>query len=464
MLMNLTIPEILQATQGKLLQGNPGVKLGRVSTDSRTLQSGDIFIAIKGDNFDGHDFIKEVAPNAVLVIVAKEHIPIRKDTAVIYVKDTVKALGEIARFYRRKFKIPVIAITGSTGKTTTKEMLAKVLSAKFKVLSNVGTQNNHIGVPLTLFKLSKEHQVVVLEFGTNRFGDIRWLTHVAEPTVAVYTNIGESHLEFLKTPSGVLKEKLELAKNMPARSKIIINADNAYLAKLKERDLGKKIIRFGIQKKADYQASRCELVENRHMRFVVNGRYPMALRTPVAENIYNALAAISCGRLFRISYNDIKIALGQMDFPKGRQAVCKVGDYWFIDDTYNANPMSLRSAISTLSRLKTSGRKVLVCADMLELGAKSAPLHSAIGNFVAAANIDSVFTFGKFSRFISEAARAKNARLAVRHFTSLPQLHEQLKKYCRPGDAILVKGSRSMHMERTVDFLNKNLLCATAHT
>ncbi len=462
--MKLTIPEVLQATGGVLLQGRKAVTFRGISTDSRTLQAGDLFIAIAGEKFDGHHFVNEVAKKSPVMIVAKRGLRVAHGATVIYVKDTVKALGEIALAHRQKFKIPLIAITGSTGKTTTKEMVAQVLRTKFRVLSNFGTHNNHIGVPMTLLKLTNDHQIAVLELGTNRCGDIRWLTHVARPTVAVYTNIGESHLELLKTPQGVLREKLELAKNMPQKSMIIVNADNPYLAKFSEKDLRRKIIRFGIDSKADYRATDCQVIKNQNLQFTVNRRYLMSLRTPVMENVYNALAAISCGRLFQISYNDIKSALAWMEFPKGRQAVQRLGDYWLIDDTYNANPVSLRSAIGTLARLKTNGRRILVCADMLELGTKSQTLHSAIGEFVAEANIDSVFTFGKFSRFISATARAKSSRLAVRHFISLPRLHGYLKQYCRPGDAILVKGSRSMHMEQTIDFIKKNLILDASRT
>ena len=226
-----------------------------VCIDSRIVKKGELFIAVKGDVFDGHDFIDGVIAKGVRVLIVHKSIEVKDPkVSVIRVKDTIRALGDIARFHRLRFKIPVIALTGSAGKTTTKEMIAAVLGGKYKVLKNEGTQNNHIGVPLTLLKLKPAHTIVVLECGTNQPGDIRWLADVARPNVAVFTNIGESHLEKLKTISGVLKEKWELTSFMGSKDTVIINADDPLLSRQSRKKHKFKIMTYAIKVKANWTA------------------------------------------------------------------------------------------------------------------------------------------------------------------------------------------------------------------
>ncbi len=453
----LSAGEIIKATKGKLLQGDPRARVKGVSIDSRNFKTGELFVAIKGENHDGHAFVGQIERSASAVVVSRKDLTFKTKIPVIFVKDTTEALGRIAFAHRKKFKIPVIAITGSSGKTTTKDMLAEVLRSKYKVLSSVGTQNNQIGVPLTLLKLSREHEVAVLELGTNRFGDIRWLTEISKPAIAIYTTIGESHLECLKTPEGVLKEKLGLARFMAVDGKVILNLDNPYLAKVKSAQIRRKIIPFGCKSQAEFRASDEKLIDNQNLQFTVSGKYRMCLKTLSSENVYNALAVIACARLLKISFKDIGKALRRFQFPKGRQMIHKVDGFWVIDDTYNANPISFKSAVMTLSRMKTEGRRILVCADMLELGRQSEELHRQVGQLVGASPVDLVLSIGKFSKFISQEARSCHNRVAAYHFNSLLKLHKYLKDYCRSGDVILIKGSRGMHMERTVDFLLEKL-------
>jgi len=458
MSLNSIIKDILKATNGVLLQGDLSVPVRRISIDSRNFNKGDCFIAIPGKNFDGHDFVKDVAHKAGAILVSRPHLLLPHNKPVIYVRDTIKALGEIASAHRKRFRIPVIAITGSSGKTTTKELTATILGKRYHVLSNLGTQNNHIGVPLTLLRLTERHEVAILELGTNQFGDIEWLTHISYPTVAVYTTIGESHLECLKNPLGVLEEKLDLIRNMSPEGKVIFNTDNRYLRRIKEWLPRDKITTFGIHNPSHIKASHCHFVNNERLRFRVNNKYSFFLQTPVYENIYNALAAMACGRLLKVSYNNIGQALKNFKFLKGRQVIQKIKDVWLIDDTYNANPVSFRSAIGTLDRLQVPGKKILVCGDMLELGTKSRQLHRRVGQIILKSNIDMIFTFGHLTREISTVVRRQGNDKAVFHFRSLEALHKTLKFHCQRGDAILVKGSRAMGLERTIEFLNKNVL------
>jgi UDP-N-acetylmuramoyl-tripeptide--D-alanyl-D-alanine ligase len=449
------IHDIISATKGRLIQGPPAGRVAGVSIDSRTLKKGDVFIAIKGERFDGHRFIRKAVQKGAVVLIVGRKIKAPKGVSVIHVKDTVKALGHLARFHRRRFSVPVVAITGSSGKTTVKEMIAGVLKTKYTVLKNVATQNNHIGVPLTLFRLNKKHEIVVLEFGTNRPGDIRWLTQIAAPDVAVLLNIGESHLEFLKTPAGVFREKLDIIRYAPAGVTAILNNDDLFLKTIAAGKIAKQAVTFSLNGKADYRAENVECRGFRRLEFSLRPGGRFSLKTPGLHNVYNAIAAISCGRHFKINYNDIKKALSSFSAPSGRQRFRSVGPWRIIDDTYNANPVSMRSAVETLRCLPARGKKVLVCADMLELGRGSEQLHRAAGRYAAEAHLDLVLTWGKKARWISVGAKEKDPRLAAFHCRSLELLCKKLTAYCRPEDVILIKGSRRTGMERIIDFLKK---------
>ena len=451
------LQDILLATDGNLIRGKNTARIPGVSIDSRTLKRGDLFIAIKGKNFDGHDFIKEVIKKSASAIIVSRriHFPAAIAIPVILVTDTIKALGQIARFHRNRFPIPIVAITGSAGKTTTKEMVASVLGTEYSVLKNAATENNNIGVPLTLFKLNKSHEVAVVELGTNHFGEMRWLSKITNPTVAVFLNIAESHLEFLESLSGVFKEKFELVKNMSRDGCVIFNNDDHTLRKIAKKKIKQRLMSFGIETTCHYRANQICMEPDSTLRFRVNKREIIYLKTPARHNIYNALAAISCGRFLNISYANIRKALREFDSLKGRFSLYKIKQVRVIDDSYNANPLSLRSAIQTLDNLKIYGRRILVCADMLELGRYSRELHRSVGKFVADSQIDSVFTVGKLSRLISETAK-RNRYLYARHYDSVAAAQKGLKQYLRPGDTLLLKGSRAMRMERILAFLQNS--------
>ena len=454
--MQFIVQEIEKIIQGKLIQGSGRVRIKGVSINSKTVKKGDLFIAIKGERFDGHQFINQaIRRGAAAVVVSRKKAWPNKKTPIIHVKKTVEALGHLGRAHRDRFSIPMIALTGSAGKTTTKEMTAAILKGRFKVLKNKGTQNNHIGVPMTLLGLKKSHEIVVLELGTNRFGDIPWLTYVCNPTVAIFTNIGESHLELLKSPKDVFREKSALVSKMKAGGTVILNNDDRFLKKLPMRYKRHKFITYGITNKAHHRASSIQL-KNNALRFKVDRKNWINLNTPAMANIYNALAAISCSRLFNISYNNINRNINKAGFAQGRQQIRKVRGCWIIDDTYNANPLSMRSALQTLRCFKAKGRKIFVCADMMELGVQAEKMHSSIGKVAADSQLDLILTHGRFSKYVTQAAKREKNNLLAYHCRTLDQMHKKLLQYCEPGDVILVKGSRGMHMERTVDFFVKN--------
>lgn len=452
----LTVEEIRKAVGGRLRQGGSAAKIKGVSIDSRTIRQGDVFIAIRGKRLDGHRYIRQAVEKGAGALIVSSEKSYSKDVAVINVSDTTRALGLLAAFHRQRFHIPVIAVTGSTGKTTTKDMVAAVLKSKLNVLKSEKSENNQYGLPLTLLKLNKSHDAVVLEMGTNQPGDIRWLSDIARPTVAIFTNIGESHLERLKSPLGVLREKQQLLNRMPRGAAVILNGDDPYLRKMALTRSDCHVIRYGIEHKADYRASGISVENNGHIRFRVAGR-ACVLKTPARHHVENALAAISCGRLLRIQYNALIAGLEAYTFHGCRQEIKRIGKAIVIDDTYNANPVSFRAAIRTLDDLKTSGKKVLIAADMLELGSKARQLHEAAGNMIARSSVDVVLTTGTYAAYMARAVRRGSSRIDVDHYPELNRLHARLKTLDGERNVFLVKGSRGMRMERTVEFLGKYL-------
>ena len=450
-----TTQQISKITRGHCLQPGRTLKIRGISIDSRTIKKGHVYIAVKGQRLNGHDFIAQAARRGAVAVIVSRKVACPEGVAVIMVKNTTKALGQIAAWHRKQFAIPVIAVTGSAGKTTTKEMIAAVLGKRYKVLKNFKTENNQFGVPLTLLKLKSSHDMAVLELGTNQRGDIRWLARVTAPVTAVFTNIGDSHLEGLKNRRGVFTEKSRLLCYLPPNGVIIYNGDDAFLKKLSRRHARQKIIRYGCEEKADVVARNVSSAGGRKLEFYVH-RQKFTVHSPARHNVRNALAAITCGTHYKVSYNDIRAALARFRFAGSRQEFCRTGRYHFIDDSYNANPLSLASAIETLDALRVTGKRIVVCGDMLELGKRARALHRNAGRMIAGSQTDIVLTVGKYARSISEAVNGAGKAARAFHCADLKTLHQKLKHFCVPGDVILVKGSRGAHLERTVAYLKKN--------
>ena len=446
------ISELIKATGGRLLSGE-GDSLSGVSIDSRTIREGDLFIAIKGNRFDGHDFIREVLKKragAVIIDKFKEGIYKSTNIPVIKVSDTIKALGDIAAFRRKTFNLPTIGITGSNGKTTTKEMIAWILKDEFRVLKNPGTQNNQIGLPMTMLKLNKNFDIVVLEMGTNHFGEIGYLTKIVRPTIGIINNIGLAHLEFLNNLEGVYREKSALVNNLISPSIAILNMDDRFLRR-NSRDKNKFVIGFGIENNADYNASKI-IRKKGSIEFLVNSRYRIELNTIGISNIYNALAAISVARLFGLDYNIIVRRLSDFKFPASRLAFITTGNINFIDDTYNSNPASLEQALDTLDNLKIKGRKIFVMGDMLELGDGQDYMHRMAGGEIAKV-CDILITVGKLTRLASQKALQSGLGVhSVYNCNCSKEARAILLKRVKPNknDVVLVKGSRLMRMEEVI--------------
>jgi len=454
------IEDLLTATGGRLCAkaGAPCRPAGRhaqikgISIDSRKIKKGYAFIAIPGENFDGHDFIRQAIDKGASCIIKQKgkRAPAPASKVVfIEVGDTVGALGDIARFWRRRFDIPLIAVTGSNGKTTTKDMISWVLSGRFRTLRNKGTKNNQIGLPLTLLNLKQDTDIAVCEIGTNHFGEIRNLCHICEPNIGIITNIGPAHLEHFKKQQGVLKEKYSLIENLKKPYLGILNSDDALLA---PRASGIRrapfILTVGLNSAADFRASDLKIGANR-IDFSVNKKYKFTLNTCGHYNVYNALCAVAIARVFGMGYAQISERLSRFEFPKGRLILRQVNGISFLDDTYNANPASFVQAIEALANLKVKGRKIIVMGDMRELGCSKERFHFQAGKLAASA-CDLFIGIGRLSRIAARAAHL--AGLEKRNiFTCM--------SCCRakdilfdlvsptPEDVILVKGSRLMKME-----------------
>ena len=447
---SFTLDEILECTGGMLLTGRGGrCRVSGVSTDTRTIRPNQLFIAIKGENFDGHDFLfKAVKLGATMLLVSRADAPRPRGAVIVLVKDTVDALGAVARHHRLRFPIPLIAITGSAGKTSTKELVAAVLRRKYRVLFNKGTFNNQIGVPSTLLKLTRRHEMAVVELGTNHPGEIAWLARHACPTVAVFTNVGASHLEGLGSLAGVYKEKAALLAFLPDNGGVILNADDLYWRKLLGRRSSRKMVSYGMHAKADIRAlSVIPGPAGLHFR---NGHgHHFSVKSFSPGGVYNALAAIACGRFFGVPEGQIVDAVRSTRPAKGRQCSFKAGGVTVIDDTYNANPVSYMNALQ-LFHAPRRGKAILVAGDMLELGASSDALHADVGKAAAAAGVDVLLTYGRGAKLIGEASRRIRPRSEWRHAGDQDALTAALKKILRPGDVLLVKGSRGMRMEKVV--------------
>lgn len=467
--MPLQIKDILNATGGELIAGSPDVEITGFSTDSRTISPGNLFIALQGEKHDGYSFLGEAlgkgAAGAVISKRLQKKNTVTKSEIVIRVKDTLRGLGDIAKVYREEFsKAAAIAVTGSNGKTTTKEILRWLLSEEFNVVASKASFNNFVGVPLTLFEINKNTNAVVLEMETNMLGGIRRLCEIARPAFGIVTNIGDTHLEHLETKEEVYKEKAELIESLPHDGFAVLNYDDPYAVRMKE--LGsKKVISYGIQNKADFTAS--EIISSIQLRtvsgiqdaflaFTLNKKYKIRLNTIFYKNIYNALAAIVISNYaFGMNMKTINARLRDFRFPPMRMEVIISDEIGVINDSYNANPQSMSEALLTLNKLRIYGRRIAVLGDMYELGEKSSAFHLQIGRLCATLKVDILITVGSSACFIAKGA--EEAGISKKSIfvcdNNLEAVADLLSNLLRPKDIVLVKGSRKMKLEELVYML-----------
>ena len=456
--MKLTIEKIVEICKGALLCGNPNLEIISYSKDTRTLKRGDCYVGIKGESFDGNKFWKEAlekgASACILDSFEGKLDDDSKDT-IILVQDTVKAIQDLATYVRENLNIPVIAITGSVGKTSTKDMIAAVLEEKYKVLKSPGNLNGQIGLPLNILSY-KDEDVMVLEMGMNDFGQIKKLSLIAKPTIAVITNIGTAHIGLLGSRENILKAKLEILEGMPKNSPLIINDDNDLLSSV---SLKNPIIRCSIEKKADFQAEKIE-VEKEKTQFEVfykNEKTKIAL--PLMGKIFvsNALLAIAVGSLLNISMPQIKHGLESLNTEQNHMKFLSLDNQiTLIDDTYNSNFEAVESALKTL--LKYPGKRhIAVLGDILEMEEFSEEIHRKIGSLQEILELDALFLQGNASKYILESALENQMNShKIFYFESQEALVEELKKMMQEGDVILLKASNGMHFECITKALQDN--------
>lgn len=448
----ITLGEIAKACSGRLSPDDSIAKLtiDNITTDSRKAEKGFLFIPLKGENFDGHDFIDKAYKSGAVCCLSERDTG-TEDSPCIFVESCYQAIKDIAQYYRRLFNIPVIGITGSVGKTSTKEMIASVLSQKFKVLKTQGNFNNELGVPLTLFGLEQEHRAAVVEMGISDFGEMSRLSKMVRPDICVITNIGDCHLENLIDRKGVLKAKTEMFKYRNKNGAIFLNGDDENLRTVENVD-GTHPCFYGIDEKNDYCARN---INNKGIRGIkcdlCHGDSAINVTIPAIGTymVSNALVAVAVGQYLGMDDEDIAKGIKSYKTVGSRDGIIDNGCITIIDDCYNANPNSVKGAIDTLCNLQ--GRKVCILGDMKELGKNSAAFHNQVGLYAAQKGVDVLAAVG--SDAVGIANGAKTGSGLVYCFDDVPSAVENLKNIIQKDDVVLVKASRAMKFENIVSAL-----------
>lgn len=459
---NMTLENIEKACGGRYIgtEAEKKTEVLGVVIDSRQVESGYLFVAIPGEKVDGHKFIPDVFAKGAAAVLSEQQLE-NPAGPYILVESTTKALRDLAEYYRKSLDIKVVGITGSVGKTSTKEMIASVLSEKYRVLKTEGNYNNEIGLPLTIFKIRAEHEVAVLEMGISEFGEMHRLAIMANPDICVITNIGLCHLENLKTRDGILKAKTESFAHLKKDGIAILNGDDDKLSTI--RQVGdKEPVFYGMEEKMEYREDAKKSV---YATGVENlGLYGMQARihTPEGErdvripipgehNVYNALAATAVGLSLGLSLDQISSGILKAKTIGGRTNLLNTGSMTVIDDCYNANPVSMKASIDVLATAE--GRKIAVLGDMGELGENEKKLHYEVGEYLAKKEINVLFCAGELSEEIAKAAQKESKTCEVYYFKTRDALLEQLLPFLKKGDTVLVKASHFMEYPEIVKAL-----------
>jgi len=442
------VKDIINQCNGKLLCGDINLECNNFSIDTRSINKGDIYVGIKGETFNGNLFYKDAISKGASICILDNDTVINeeyKDITIILVEDTVKCLQELAKYKRSLVNIPVIAVTGSVGKTSVKDIIYSVLSSKYKVLSTIGNFNNHIGLPLTILRL-RDEEVMVLEMGMSEFGEIELLSQIAKPTLGVITNVGTAHIGNLGSRENILKAKLEILSGMND-GYLVINNDNDMLRTVNYNNL----VTIGIDNTSDYVASNiCEDVFSSN--FLVNGR-KVELSIGSRAFIYNTLFAFAVCEKLGMTFDEINNAINKFKLSPHRLELIKTDVYTIIDDTYNASFDSVKNSLDLLSKVKN--RKVFIFADILELDTFGEDIHRDIGKVVIDNKIDVLITVGTLSKYTHDVV-SKNSNLCY-HYENNDLLIKDINKIIKEEDMILIKGSHGMNLIEIVDYLkNKN--------
>lgn len=449
--MELSIREVVTACRGRLICGDDELVFSGVSTDTRTIEPGMLFIPIRGENFDGHKFIDKAIENgaaAVLTELGGEY-----SVPAVRVEDTRRAMGRLASYYLNKLNIPTVAITGSVGKTTTKDMVASVLAKRYNVYKTQGNLNNDIGVPLTVFALKPYHTAAVIEMGMNHFGEISYLTSIVKPDVALITNVGVSHIENLGSREGILKAKCEIFEGLKSDGTAIVNGDDDMLSTLRGKLKG--LVMFGTDASLDWYADNIREHGLEGIDCTIHGNgssvcFDVSISVPGRHMVLNALAAAAAGYALGMSAEEIKAGVEDFKPTKMRMDIIHSGDLTIINDAYNSNPVSAMAAVDVLAA--EEGVRCAVLGDMFELGSFAPKLHYDLGEYTAKKGIDIIVAVGELSRELYEGAKQVRNK-DVYYFKTQEEFLENIDSIIRGKMTVLVKASRGMKFEKTTEKL-----------
>jgi UDP-N-acetylmuramoyl-tripeptide--D-alanyl-D-alanine ligase len=450
----MTLAEVVAAVEGTFVGLDDPAEITPTGgcIDSRDVETGQLFFALPGEQADGHRFIDPALAQGASAAVVSRAWRANEGAGhpgpLIVVAAVDLALGDIAQTYRKRFTCPVVGITGSSGKTTTKDMTAAVLSCRLRVLATEGNLNNQLGVPLTILRLSKDHEVAVIEMGISGHGELKYLCKIADPTIGVITNVGPTHLEFLGSVEGVAQAKGELLEHLDESSMAILNFDDLVLSKERARLKG-RLLGFGVEKICQFRGEGLILDQEGCSQFSLQSRN-FHLSVPGRHNVYNALAAAAVGSVLDVPIEEAAQALATFKPNKLRSQILEAGGIRLLCDAYNANPASMRAALELLSEIEVpeGGRRVAVMGDMLELGPGAPAAHREVGAHAASLDIDAVFALGSHAAETAEGAISAGFPAGASHaFEARDRLTEALQAFVKPGDLLLLKGSRGLAME-----------------
>ena len=454
--MNATpLSQIAAWSGGRVVGGNPAVPVTNISSDSRALKPGDLFIAIRGEKFDGHDYLADAARlGAAGAIVEREIAGLPASFSLIVVADSVRGLQSLASAYRTTLRLTSVCITGSNGKTSTKDLCASVLAQRYHVTRTAGNLNNHLGVPFSILRADSTHDVGVFEIGMNHAGEIAPLAAIARPDIGIITNVGVAHIEFLGTREAIAQEKGALAEAVGEKGTVILNADDAFTPSLAKRTRA-RVMTAGLLG-GEVRATDLEhLSTGTRFRLHASGQCVQAdLPVPGEHMVRNALLACAAGISLGLSLDECAAGLRALNLTAGRLTQKTIGGIRILDDTYNANPDSMSAALVTLARMPGAGRRIAVLGGMGELGKESEHGHRSVGEVAGREKIGCVITVGESARWIAEAAENSGVSTVIRT-ADADEATRTLRDIAQPGDTVLVKASRSARLERIVQALER---------
>lgn len=454
-MLKLSLDEIIKATKGKLLLNN-NKEVEYISTSSKDIKENTLFIPIKGEKYDGHAFLEDAYNNGCRIfLIDKNHEFYKKDISLIEVNDTLLALGSLARFYLDKFNVDLIGVTGSVGKTSTRDIIYSVLNEKYKTLKNELNYNNEIGIPKTLFNLDYSYEKAVIEMGIDKKGDISYFKTIAPLKHAVISNIGLSHIANFKNQEGIFHAKMEIAKDFNKENTLIVNGDDNFLKTLKDKNLPYNLLTYGFDKDNTIYCVSYEIV-NGKINFKVNFKnkvYDYTIPSIAKHNIYNAMAAILIGNLYNLTYEEIKKGLENVSFTEGRLTIINKKDITIINDCYNASLDSIKSALNVLSTFKT--RKVAILGDVLETGSYEEEIHKNIGKSIIG-NTDILILVGDSIKYTYDEVIKNNFNKDnIYVFNTYEDVIKNIDNIIKKGDTILLKASHGIKLSNVVEYLDK---------